>query len=191
MACYTLGVLIDVDDINDATGNTDTSKNLRMYLDYTDCSDSAKTIFFETIAGNIDNNYTNICINWNEPVTMYYYKNNTVQTPGKSYATDFDTCTESVETSILFSCVNVNGLRAYNVSEGYNSPDQCLGNDGPWPNVIYGNNPNAWGDCTRFYEDVLGETPFDGSFDFFGEESQSGLVISISDLGYINDTYEC
>lgn len=187
MACYTLGVLINIDDLNDATGNTDTNKNLKMYVDYTDCSGSAKTIYFTFETSDIVFSYNNICINWNEDVTIYYYKNNAVQYPGNSYVTDSNTCTESVETSISFSCVNVNGLRAYNVSDGHYSPNECLGNDGPFPNVIYGDNPNAWEDCTRFFEDAFGQTIFNGGDYYYGEENQTGITLCISSYSYVID----
>lgn len=188
-ACYTLGVFIDLDDINDATGNTDVSKNNKVYIDYTDCSGAAKTIYFEGNNGNIENDFDNICVDWDNLVTLYYYKNNTVSTASNSYATDFDSCTTSIETSIAFSCVNPNGLRAYNVSAGFGSGNPCGGEAGPWPNVIYGNNPNAWNDCTIFYEDAFGVTPFDGLDNYFSEETQTGVTLSIASNGFVLDRH--
>ena len=73
-SCFNINVDIDQSDLNDATGNNDTSKNHKIFLKYKACSNMVAHQTF-TIAGYFENT---ACAK--DILGLYYYKNNKVKT---------------------------------------------------------------------------------------------------------------
>jgi len=72
MACKYYDITISAIDLADATGNTDTSLNNKVFVSYTDCGGTAQNIFFDTAGTYV--NY--LCADNTIGVVGNYYQNN-------------------------------------------------------------------------------------------------------------------
>ena len=76
--CFTYDVNVNQADLDDATGNTDTNQNGKLYIEYVTCA-GVPTIKEYSVAGSYPDD---VCVDTTEPAPIiYYYKTNNPTVP--------------------------------------------------------------------------------------------------------------